>query len=150
MLSKAECEATLVRLYELEAADYEDAWVDELGLDRNAVALTKQSSSGDLQGADFQTRLNGLPKIDPTGAFDPMIAHPRVLPFLEAFMAEPQLVNICQYQAILVLSFWTPKCPRNGRPMDPKLTLMYPISTQAIYRLLVSSDPVHSVLTDCV
>ena len=95
VLSKTECETVLSRLYELEDVDYEDAWVDELGLDRKQVALTKQSSSADLQGADFQTRLNGLPKIDSsTGTFDPMIAHPRILPYLEAFMVEPQLVNI--------------------------------------------------------
>ena len=87
------------RLYELEAADYPDAWIEEMGLDRSKVALTKQSSSKDVQGQDHQIRLNGLPKIDPTGVFDPLIAHARTLPFLRAFVgggytAGLQLVNI--------------------------------------------------------
>ena len=94
VLSTDETAALLARLRELEATDFPDEWVDELGLDRSQVALTKQSSSADYQGMDHQTRLNGLPKIDPIGAFDPLIAHPRVLPFLQAFMEVPQLVNI--------------------------------------------------------
>ena len=94
VLSTDETAALLARLRELEATDYPDEWVDELGLDRSQVALTKQSSSADYQGMDHQTRLNGLPKIDPIGSFDPLIAHPRVLPFLQAFMEVPQLVNI--------------------------------------------------------
>lgn len=94
VLSQGETERLLVRLRELEAADYPDAWVEELGLERSQVALTKQSSSADYQGQDHQTRLNGLPKIDSTGTFDPLIAHPRILPFLRSFMERPQLVNI--------------------------------------------------------
>ena len=94
VLSKAECARIVARLRELEAADYADEWVEELGLERSQVALTKQSGSADYQGSDHQTRLNGLPKIDPTGTFDPLISHPRVLPFLQSFMQEPQLVNI--------------------------------------------------------
>jgi hypothetical protein len=39
------------------------------------------------------TQLNGLPKIDPTGLFDTLVAHPRVLPYLDAFVGDPQLVN---------------------------------------------------------
>ena len=100
VLSAAECAALRSRLYELEAADYSDSWVEELGLQRSEVALTKQSSSHDLQGLDNQTRLNGLPKIDPTGAFDCLIDHPRIVPFLDAFVGggygarAAQLVNI--------------------------------------------------------
>ena len=64
------------------------------------MALTKQRGDQDLQGMASQIRLNGLPKIDPTGTFDPLIAHPRVLPFLKAWVGGgygvrgPQLVNI--------------------------------------------------------
>jgi hypothetical protein len=94
VLTQVEVARLLVRLRELESADYPDTWVEGLGLERTKVALTKQSSSADYQGADHQTRLNGLPKIDPTGTFDPLIAHPRVLPFLRSFMEGPQLVNI--------------------------------------------------------
>ena len=94
VLPRAECARIVARLRELEAAEYADEWVEELGLERSQVALTKQSGSADYQGIDHQTRLNGLPKIDPTGTFDPLISHSRVLPFLQSFMQEPQLVNI--------------------------------------------------------
>eukprot|EP01050_Picozoa_sp_SAG11_P010271 SAG11_NODE_1020_length_6158_cov_4.836772_5_plen_181_part_00 len=94
MLTRPEAARLLARLHELEAADYPDDWVEELGLERSRVALTKQSSSSDYQGIDHQTRLNGLPKIDPTGTFDSLVAHPRILPFLNSFMSDPQLVNV--------------------------------------------------------
>jgi hypothetical protein len=100
VLSGAECASLRSRLYELEAVDYPDRWIEELGLERCKVAHTKQSSSRDLQGMDGQTRLNGLPKIDNTGTFDHLIDHPRITPFLSAFIGggygqrEQQLVNI--------------------------------------------------------
>ena len=50
VLSQAETARLLARLRELEAAEYADSWVEELGLDRSKVALTKQSSSADYQG----------------------------------------------------------------------------------------------------
>jgi len=40
---------------------------------------------------EFQVRLNGLLRLDPV--FDLMIAHPKVVPYLKAFMGEPQLIN---------------------------------------------------------
>jgi ectoine hydroxylase-related dioxygenase (phytanoyl-CoA dioxygenase family) len=40
---------------------------------------------------DHQTRLGGLPRLH--AAFDSLIAHPRILPFLRAFMDGPQLIN---------------------------------------------------------
>lgn len=40
---------------------------------------------------DHQIRLNGLSRLDPV--FDELIAHPAVLPYLNAFMISPQLVN---------------------------------------------------------
>ena len=38
-----------------------------------------------------QVRLNGLPRLDP--AFDYLIDHPRVLPYLHEFVGDPQLIN---------------------------------------------------------
>ena len=93
MLSKDETAAIRTRLYELEADEYPDAWMDEMGLDRAQIRPTKQTSAQDVQGSDHITQLNGLPKIDHTGLFDTLIAHPRVLPYLDAFIADPQLVN---------------------------------------------------------
>eukprot|EP01052_Picozoa_sp_SAG31_P013849 SAG31_NODE_844_length_11549_cov_2.985852_10_plen_230_part_00 len=94
VLSRSEVARLLRKLRELEAVDYPDTWVEKLGLKRSEVALTKQTSSSDFQGQDCQIRLNGLPRIDPAGTFDSLIAHPRILPFLNSFMNAPQLVNI--------------------------------------------------------
>ena len=74
-----------------EATDYEDAWIEELGLARSRTQPTKTTSSAFPSGLDNQTRLGGLPRLD--AAFDTLIAHRRILPFLREFMEAPQLVN---------------------------------------------------------
>jgi hypothetical protein len=93
VLSLGAVAALRARLLELEAADYPDEWMDEMGLDRAAIRPTKATSSRDFEGADGVTQLNGLPRIDQTGLFDTLVAHPHVLPYLDAFIGDPQLVN---------------------------------------------------------
>lgn len=67
--------------------------MDAMGLDRAAIRPTKQNGTKDFQGAEHVVQLNGLPKIDHSCVFDTLIAHPHVLPYLDAFVGDPQLVN---------------------------------------------------------
>ena len=69
---------------ENEAIDHDESWADGLP----AVAHRHFIKDTDVE---HQVRLNGLPRIDPV--FDCLIAHPTILPYLEEFMGEPQLVN---------------------------------------------------------
>lgn len=84
VLSKAECSAYEKKLRSLEANDYADNWQEALppGPPGRPTRETH---------IPHQTRLNGLPRLDE--AFDALIAHPRVLPYLRAFVGEPQLIN---------------------------------------------------------
>jgi len=82
VLSQAECAAYLEKLYELEEREYADQW-------QQAVALSGRRTKE--TNVSYQTRLNGLPRLDPL--FDRLIDHTRVLPYLKEFVGEPQLIN---------------------------------------------------------
>ena len=71
-------------LAELEERTYEDEWMASLG-DGPPPRPTKETTRPD------QVRLNGLPRLDPV--FDRLIDHPRILPYLNEFVGEPQLIN---------------------------------------------------------
>ena len=84
VLSPAECGALNGVLQELEEREYEDAW--QQALPPGAVGRPTRETQ-----IPHQVRLNGLPNLDPS--FDGLIGHPEVLPYLRAFMGEPQLIN---------------------------------------------------------
>ena len=67
-----------------EAKDHDESWADGLPV------VAGKHFIKDLN-IENQVRLNGLPRLDPI--FDPLIAHPAILPYLKEFMGEPQLVN---------------------------------------------------------
>ena len=69
---------------ENEAIDHDESWAEGLPV-VSGQHFTKDTN------VDHQVRLNGLPRIDPV--FDGLIAHSAILPYLKAFMGEPQLVN---------------------------------------------------------
>ena len=84
VLSASECDELLGILQNLEAQDYMDTWQENLpeGIKGRP---TRESD------VPHQIRLNGLPRLD--AGFDRVIAHPAVLPYLNAFVGEPQLIN---------------------------------------------------------
>lgn len=69
---------------ENEAIDHDESWADGLPV------VTAKHFIKDTN-VEHQIRLNGLPRLDPV--FDRLIAHPSILPYLQEFMGEPQLVN---------------------------------------------------------
>jgi len=71
-------------IVENEAKDHDESWAEGLPVVRGQHFIKDTN-------IDSQIRLNGLPRLDP--AFDRLIAHPSYLPYLQAFMDEPQLVN---------------------------------------------------------
>ena len=71
-------------IIENEAKDHDERWAQGLPV-VNGQHFTKDTN------VDCQGRLNGLPRLDPI--FDLLIAHPAILPYLQEFMGEPQLVN---------------------------------------------------------
>ena len=84
VLSPDTCDRILETLGRAEDNDYDDSYLDILPEGMRALR-TKQTE------VPHQVRLNGLPQIDPV--FDQLIAHPRVVPYLEDFMGDPQLIN---------------------------------------------------------
>ena len=84
VLSPDECTALRDALYRLEAQDYPDEWQAALPAGQTGRATREPPGPRQL-------RLNGLPRLDPI--FDPLVAHPRVLPYLNAFVGDPQLIN---------------------------------------------------------
>lgn len=82
-VDRALCAELLKAVRAAEAKDYADEWREKLPPEQRAHR-TKDVS-------ETQIRLNGLPRLDPI--FDEMIAHPAILPYLEAFQQNPQLVN---------------------------------------------------------
>ena len=84
VLSQEECGELLTALRPLEAQDHPDEWMQSLepGPPGRPTRETQ---------IPHQTRLNGLPRLSP--AFDRLIDHPRILPYLQAFVGEPQLIN---------------------------------------------------------
>ena len=67
-----------------EAKDHDERWAENLPV-VHGQHFTKDTH------IEIQIRLNGLPRLD--SVFDQLIAHPSYLPYLKAFMGEPQLVN---------------------------------------------------------
>lgn len=82
VLTPDECAGLLKVLRRLEADEYADEWQKE----QPRPGLPTRDTR-----VPHQTRLNGLPRLDP--AFDFLIDHPRLLPYLEEFVGEPQLIN---------------------------------------------------------
>lgn len=84
-LSRGECNEFLAATDRLALATYDDAWLDH--------PLVNGEGDGTLQRLNDAThiRLNGLIRLDPV--FDQLIDHPRILPYLRAFMDHPQLIN---------------------------------------------------------
>lgn len=85
VLTHEECDNFLQRLHVLESQPHDDK------LRRDALNTTGQPSQATLESRPHSTRLNGLLRLD--SAFDALIAHDRVAPYLEAFMNGPQLIN---------------------------------------------------------
>jgi hypothetical protein len=84
VLTPEECASYLAVLRRLEEGSYEDAW-------QTALPPGPPGRPTRETGQPHQVRLNGLPRLDPT--FDTLIDHPRVLPYLQAFVGLPQLIN---------------------------------------------------------
>ena len=84
VLSSMECAGLLQVLSDLEEREYADDWIASLDPGHPPRA-TKETNRGD------QVRLNGLPRLD--AVFDHLIDHPRILPYLNEFVGEPQLIN---------------------------------------------------------
>ncbi len=86
VLSPAECADLLAAVRRLETGPIDESWLDRLD------PSTRASSSPTRHAyIDHGMRLNGLLRLDP--AFDPLIDHPRVLPYLREFNGAPQLIN---------------------------------------------------------
>ena len=86
VLSAEECETIHTVLTDLESRTYADEWIDSAP----TFGRTKPRPTCD-KSRESQTRLNGLLRLDPI--FDALIAHPQVVPYLNAFMGEPQLIS---------------------------------------------------------
>ncbi len=69
---------------ENEAIDHDESWAEGIPVVRGQHFIKDRN-------IEHQIRLNGLPRLDPI--FDQLIAHPAILPYLNEFMGEPQLVN---------------------------------------------------------
>lgn len=77
------CKDLLAAVVALEETDFHDEWC------RRRPETDRGHRTKDV--GERQVRLNGLPRLNPV--FDEIIAHPAVLPYLEAFQGDPQLVN---------------------------------------------------------
>lgn len=77
-----------------EANDQDESWVQTVPGITLRTLVRYYGDAGycikDISVAD-QIRLNGLPRLDPV--FDALIAHPAILPYLQSFMKDSQLVN---------------------------------------------------------
>ena len=83
VLTPEECARHLAVLNRLEQTEFADSWIEARGLD-------KARSTKELKRAN-QVRLNGLIRLDPI--FYGLIDHPQILPYLEKFVGDPQLIN---------------------------------------------------------
>lgn len=86
VLSSTECENYLHVLEQLKQREYKDEWMENIPADRRMYCNETCS-----RGAEGRVRFNGILRLDP--AFDGLIAHPRIMPYLEEFMDGPQLIN---------------------------------------------------------
>jgi len=87
---------------ENEAIEHDESWAEGL----YEGPLTERSKHGKHLTKDTdiknQVRLNGLPRLNPI--FDCLIAHPAIVPYLDEFMDDPQLVNtwsISKYEGMI-------------------------------------------------
>jgi len=80
----AELQAGLDRLHDGEFPDNE--WRQKMPPE--LAEISQPTRDDRIPG---QLRFNGLPRLDP--AFDAVVAHPRIMPYLNAFMDRPQLIN---------------------------------------------------------
>jgi hypothetical protein len=69
----------------VEERDYDDSWI------ANHRGAPGSEPNPTKEGAPPRLRMNGLLRLD--DAFHRLIDHPRVLPYLEAFMEGPQIIN---------------------------------------------------------
>lgn len=83
-IDRSLCAELLKAVRAAEAKDYADLWREKLPKEKQAHRTKDVGDHGYI-------RLNGLPRLDPI--FDEMIAHPAILPYLNEFMDQPQLVN---------------------------------------------------------
>ncbi|MCJ8331371.1 MAG: phytanoyl-CoA dioxygenase family protein [Lentisphaeria bacterium] len=72
-------ESLLEKTLDYQSRDFDDKW------------CTNETSQRTKEISEQQIRLNGLLRIDPI--YDELISHSGVLPYLQAFMNEPQLIN---------------------------------------------------------
>jgi ectoine hydroxylase-related dioxygenase (phytanoyl-CoA dioxygenase family) len=76
-----------------ESIDHDESWLEttpEVTL-QTLIRYYGENFQIKDRHAEYQTRLNGLQRLDP--AFDSLVAHPRILPYLQTFMKDPQFVN---------------------------------------------------------
>ncbi|HYE06612.1 MAG TPA: phytanoyl-CoA dioxygenase family protein [Planctomycetota bacterium] len=86
VLSPGECASLLGTVRRLEAVAHDDGWRQRLAPEHRAAASPTRQAY-----IDHGVRLNGLLRLDP--AFDALIDHPRVLPYVREFMGAPQVIN---------------------------------------------------------
>lgn len=86
VLSLDECQTLIDALHHHQNQEFPDEWKERL-----APELRPRSIPTCDRRTPGQVRLNGLPHIDPI--FDSIIAHPKVLPYLQTFVERPQLIN---------------------------------------------------------
>ncbi len=85
----------LARLDELETREFDKGHVTHFSMDNPTEARPQPTPGFSMESTtksrvdDHYLRMNGLPNLDPI--FDRMIDHPRVLPYLQEFIAQPQL-----------------------------------------------------------
>ncbi len=84
VLTPNECTALIDVLYHLESQGYSDE--SQAALPEGQTGRPTRESQ-----ASHQMRLNGLPRLDPI--FDQLIDHSRILPYINAFVGDPQLIN---------------------------------------------------------
>jgi len=90
VLTAQECTGYLNAISRLKERDYPDAWMQGLELPADTPAWAEPMPTFDRRKA-AQIRFNGMIRLDPI--FDSLIAHQRVVPYLQAFMGRPQLIN---------------------------------------------------------
>lgn len=86
VLAPEECRELLRVLELLKQREYNDEWMEKVPSDKRRFC----NMTCDRR-AEGRVRFNGLPRLDP--AFDSLIAHPRIMPYLQEFMDGPQLIN---------------------------------------------------------
>ncbi len=126
-LDKQLCADLLAAVERLEKQDFPDAWRAKLPPEQQK----HRSKDTDIPN---QIRLNGLPRLDPI--FDKLVAHPVILPYLQEFQHDPQLVNTWAISKTKGCNagYWHAGMPpeeyavRNGRIFTPMLNVVFMLS----------------------